>query len=769
MSTTQAGRLFHLAVESLGANILMCAGFSGHEGISELFEFQIDCVTEQPDKVKLDGLLGKGATLTVELAEGKQRFIHGLIVSTAFAGTDVTEEHRYSRYRLEVVPWLWLLDRSANCRLFQDKTVPEIIQQVFKKHGFADFRLALKGQYRPIDYCVQYRETDFHFVSRLMEEEGIFYFFEHADGKHTLVLGDSPEVHQTLPEQSKPKFESEAGYGDREDTIAHWREQRALRSGKVALWDNNFQLPGKTLEVTAPTSIKAGGNDKLELYDYPGRYAHRYTKPDERLDQVEQDGARIVKLRMQIEECQHQMAQGESNCRAFRPGYKFEIDSPPPGIKSGPYVLTRVEHQASLGSYVSGAGEFQYTNQFVCIPASVPYRPVRQAERPVVHGSQTAIVVGPSGEEIFTDKYGRVKVQFHWDREGKKDQNSSCWVRVAQIHAGKGFGGIDIPRIGDEVVVSFLEGDPDQPIVVGRVYHSGNMPPFGLPDKKVISGLKTKTYKGDGYNELIMDDSPGNELIRIHGQYDMDSTIEHDLREHVLNDRSRDVTNNETIQVGNNRTETVGSNESLTVGANKTIQIGANHTETIGSNMTITVGSSLTETVAINYAETVGAAMQLTVGGVMAQTVGAAMTMTVGGNLTNSVGGSEKTQIGGKRGEQVGGKSTEKVGGDVSEQYGGKHTEKVAGKYLLKSGASITLNAENEIVLKTGAASITLKKSGEITIKGTKITIDGSASIKEKAPKIDSEASAKNTVKGAMVNVEASAINTIKGSLVKIN
>ena len=327
-----------------------------------------------------------------------------------------------------------------------------------------------------------------------------------------------------------------------------------------------------------------------------------------------------------------------------------------------------------------------YTNSFTCIPDAVIFRPARITPKPVVQGVQTAVVVGPAGEEIYPDKYGRVKVQFHWDREGKKDESSSCWVRVSQIHAGQSFGGIDIPRIGEEVVVGFLEGDPDRPMITGRVYHAENMPPFGLPGSKTISGLKSKTYKGGGYNEFVMDDTTGNELIREHGQYDKDSTIEHDLREHVLHDRSRDVTNNETIQIGVDRTETVGANESLTVGSNKTIKIGVNHGEMIGANMTISVGSNLTETVGINYAETVGAAMQLTVGAVMVQTIGATYTLTVGASMTETIGSNRTTNIGGSRKEQVASKVTEKVGGNVTQQFGGKHSEKVSGNYTLKSG-----------------------------------------------------------------------------------
>jgi type VI secretion system secreted protein VgrG len=584
-----------------------------------------------------------------------------------------------------------------------------------------------------------------------MEEEGCFYYFKHEDGKHTLVIADRATEYYDLPEK-EVDYPDDFGSQAIDNYVTSWEHRYAFATGKWAQTDFNFTTPSESLMTQADTVVKLPSNTKFEVYDYPGTYG------------TKGDGQPLTDVRMEAEEAAHDVVVGSSLCRTFSPGGKFKIVQHRSKAEAGKkYVITSIEHHArETMAYEAGENvDFDYRNQFTAIPDSVPFRAERSTRKPFVQGVQTATIVGPKGEEIYTDKYGRVKAQFHWDREGKKDENSSCWMRVSQIHAGKGFGAIDIPRMGEEVIVSFLEGDPDRPIITGRVYHAENMPPFGLPDKKVVSGLKSKTYKGTGYNEYVMDDTPGNELIREHGQYDKDSTIENDLREHVLNNRSRDVTVDETVSVGNN--------QSISIGVDRTIQVGANHTETIGSNMAITIGSNLTETVAINYAETVGAAMQLTVGAVMTQTIGAAYILTIGAGMTMGVGSNLKTTIGSNRGEQVGGKVTEKVGGNVSQQYGGKHTEKVSGKYLLNSGAAVTVQAADQIVLKTGAASITMKKSGDITIKGTKITIEGSAKIVEKSAMISSEASAKNLVKGAMVNVEASAINTIKGALVKIN
>ena len=393
---------------------------------------------------------------------------------------------------------------------------------------------------------------------------------------------------------------------------------------------------------------------------------------------------------------------------------RFKVDQHRSASEEGKkFVVTSVRHQAAEPqAYETGQGsEFDYSNSFTCIPDNIVFRPARTTPKPFVQGVQTAIVTGPGGEEIYVDEFGRVKVQFHWDREGNKDENTSCWMRVSQVHAGKSFGGIDIPRMGEEVIVSFLEGDPDRPIITGRVYHAENMPPFGLPDSKTISGLKSKTYKGEGYNEYVMDDTPGNELIREHGQYDKDSTIEHDLREHVLNDRSRDVTNIETITVGVDRTKTVGNNETLNVGADRTRSVGANET--------VTVALTRTHTVGINEAITIGGAQEVTIGAVQAVTIGAGQSTNVGGSQSTSVGGSQSNT----------------VGDSLTESVGASRSASVSDNDTLDVGKELTITAGDKITIKTGKASITMKKDGTIDIDGKDITIKGSGKITGKASK----------------------------------
>jgi type VI secretion system secreted protein VgrG len=529
--------------------------------------------------------------------------------------------------------------------------------------------------------------------------------------------------------------------------------EQELRPGKYALADYNFETPSTSLAVNVSSTINVGGNVKYEIYDYPGEYLKKA------------QGEQVVRIRMEEEEAPHVIVSGSSTCRAFIPGYRFDlVGHYAPEMDKG-YVLTAVQHIASVGESYSGGradtGE-SYSNRFTCIPHDIPFRPNRVTPKPAVQGPQTAIVVGRSGEEIYTDKYGRVKVQFHWDREGKRDENSSCWIRVSHPWAGKGWGAVAIPRIGQEVIVDFLEGDPDQPIITGRVYNAEQMPPYGLPAGGVVSGLKSNSTKGGGgYNEFIMDDTKGNELIRVHGQYDMDSTIEHDLREHVLHDRSRDVTNNETFLIGNDQTETIGGNQTLSVAKNRT--------RTVTQNEIVTVALTRTHSVGVNEAITVGAAQEVTVGTMRAVTVGINQSVNIGNNLSEDIGSNHNTSVGEDNTLQIGQNRSTSVGKDDTLKVGQNRSTSVGKDDVLDVGKNLTIDVGDQIVITTGQASITMKKDGTIIIKGKTITIDAMQKIEEKAMNITSEATTKSLTKGAMVNVEASGINTIKGSLVKIN
>lgn len=722
-SATQANRLMALTVESLPDDALLVVALDGQESVSSLFSFRLKCVSEVPKQIKLQKILERGATIRIKLFDGSERFIHGLISRCSCDGKEVGDDKRFTHYTIEVVPWLWLLKRTTDCRIFQDKTTPDIIQKIFQDLGFSDFKLSLKGQFEARDYCVQYRESDFNFVSRLMEEEGIFYYFEHAQGKHTLVLSNALDMCQKNPQQSSARYEPEKGMGEWEDTITSWSERRTLRSGKVAARDHHFEMPNKPLDAKTPSVIKVGSNDKFELYDYPGLHATRFNKPGERMGKVEPLGDHYAKLRMEEEEGRHEVAKAKSFCRAFFTGSKFKFDAPS-DLTSGEFVLTSIKHKCrSEANFVSGDNPVEeYSNSFTCIPATAHFRPRRVTTKPVVHGAQTAEVVGPEGEEIYPDKFSRVKVQFHWDREGKKNADSSCWVRVGTPWAGKQWGMIHIPRIGQEVIVDFLEGDPDQPIIVGSVYNADQMPPYDLPANATQSGIKTRSSKGgspDNFNELRFEDKKGSEQLFIHAEKNQDIEVENDETHWVGHDRTKTIDNDETTHVKHDRTETVDNNETITIGANRTETVGKNESITIGANRTEMVGINETVTIGVLRTHTIGAADILTIGAAQQISIGAAQGVTIGGPQTTSVGGSQSLTVGQSQSESIGKNRAISVEKDDA----------------LKVGKKLMVEAGEEIMIKTGDASIYMKKDGTIKISGKNITINASGEISAKASK----------------------------------
>ncbi|MDE3136171.1 MAG: type VI secretion system tip protein VgrG, partial [Acidobacteriota bacterium] len=483
MSYTQEERFIGIT-SPLGEDVLLLEGFKGEEGISRLFHFDLALAAEKDAVVDFSSIIGQRVTIRITLYDESERYINGFVSRFSQNGVD----RQFARYRMEVVPWLWFLTRHADCRIFQNKTIPEIIEQVFSDRGFTDYKNNLTKTYDPREYCVQYRESDFQFVSRLMEEYGIFYFFEHEENKHTLVMGDSPSACQPVPDQASASYNIARGSLDSEDVVEEWAMSLDLRSGKYSMTDYNFETPSTSLMKNEETVMSYAGNSKLEIYDYPGKY------------ETTSQGGNLAEVRMQEEEAAVKIVRGSSGCRAFISGYKFDLADFPVSSMNASYLLTEVRHEATIGpGYSSGEPPAEaYSNRFTCMPAEVPFRPPRITPKPLVPGPQTAVVVGKSGEEIWVDQYGRVKVQFFWDRVGQKDENSSCWIRVSQLWAGKGWGAMWIPRMGQEVIVEFLEGDPDRPIITGRVYNAENVHPYELPAQKTKSTWKTQTVGDSG-------------------------------------------------------------------------------------------------------------------------------------------------------------------------------------------------------------------------------------------------------------------------------
>lgn len=544
MSTfTQANRPLQIKT-AVGADALLLAGMQGEEAISETFEFRVQMYAESAD-LDASSLLRTSATVTITSQDGTARYVNGIFRDFIQGGYDETS-HLYS-YEGTLVPNLWLLSLAWNCRIFQNKTVPDIVEQVLGDHKLSDYKMSLSATYSPREYCVQYRESDLDFISRLLESEGISFYFAHADGKHTLTMTDQTPTAPAFRESAIPYSITSSDGVSATSQVFLLNRTDQLYSPKLALTDYYFETPAVNL-LASTTAKTIGGSE--ERYDYPGGY----TKRDE--------GDKYSKVRIEEQETFAQVLSGESNCAQFASGFQFRLSDHYRNQLNGAYLLTLVKHEASAPHYVGSDGTqgFLYKNGFEAIPLKTPYRPARKTRKAIISGSQTAVVVGPSGEEIYVDKYGRVKVQFFWDRKGKKDENSSCWVRVSQIWAGKNWGWMTIPRIGQEVVVDFLEGDPDRPLIVGRVYNAEQMPPYVLPDNLTQSGIKSRSSKSGGtenFNEIRFEDKKGSEELHLHAEKDMTTEVEHDDSQSVGNDRM--------IVVKGAHTETITKDTTITI------------------------------------------------------------------------------------------------------------------------------------------------------------------------------------------------------------
>jgi type VI secretion system secreted protein VgrG len=603
-----------LAVSTpLGADALLLVGFTGREAISQPFVFHLDLLAPNGQAVAFDKLLGHRATVRLQMPGG-QRFFSGICNRISQGARDRT----FTTYRMEVVPQLWLLTRRARSRIFQQKSVPDILKEVL--NGF-DVEFCLQGTWHPRDYCVQYRETDFNFASRLMEEEGIFYFFKHAADGHKMVVANTAQAHPDLPGKSALIYEEVVGGNRPEDRIHGWEKFQELRAGKVTVWDHHFELAHKHLEAskaiqdsvacgTVTHKLRLEACNGLELYDWPGGYAHHFDGVDPGggdrtadLQKVFTDNQRTTDLRMQEEALTGLLVEGVSDCRQLTSGHKFTLTRH--FNADGPYVLTSVGHSATLpGNYRSGDGAagLLYQNRFTAIPLALPFRPVRRTPPPVVPGTQTAVVVGPPGEEVFPDKYGRVKVQFHWDREGKYDPNSSCWLRVSQFWAGKRWGALFLPRVGHEVLVDFLDGDPDQPIITGSLYNSENLPHYELPANKTRSYVKSNsTPGGQGFNELRLEDKKGEEQVFLHAERNLDVRVKQDHLEWVGRDRhlivQRDrferIEGDDHLGVRHDRNVGVGGTISWTAGGDGQMKVGNNFALDAGTEIHLKSGCHL--------------------------------------------------------------------------------------------------------------------------------------------------------------------------------
>jgi type VI secretion system secreted protein VgrG len=585
----------------------------GREELGRLPEYRIELLRPQSKgPLKPDDFLGTlvGVKLT-NSDEDKpyQRHFNFWVVAMEQGGV----ADRFDIYRMELRPWLWHLTLSADSRIFQDKDVKEILKAVFGDYTTAQFDDSeLTATYRKRNYCVQYRETDFAFVSRLMEEEGIYYYFKHEKGRHTMVLCDAPSAHKPLPKSTLTWGAAKAHDQKADDLILKWRRVHAIKPLSFVHDDFDFGAPTTAMKeqsVRSVTHAKPQSATPLEIYDYPGHYVDPGL-PDDQLGAAngksKTEAGRQAKLRVNAFESGAEVCTAITPYRGVACGYTFTFADHPDKPTNTDYLITAASYELDFNAYETNTGATSdgFNARIQVVPKKVAFQPQPTYAQPIVHGPQTATVVGAAGEEITTDKYGRVKVQFRWDRVGTKNEKSSCWVRVSFPWAGKQFGMLALPRVGDEVVVEFLEGNPDRPLITGRVYNADNLPPYTLPAQATVSGIKTQSSKGGALsnaNELRFDDKKGSEYVWFQAEKDMHSWVKNDSFASVLNNHWGDVTKNWSLKIGGTADLAITDVAKVKIDKDTNVKLGADLNMAVGAAM----GLDVTGAIAVKGAKTI--------------------------------------------------------------------------------------------------------------------------------------------------------------------
>ena len=659
--------------------------FNAIENVSHLSGATLMLVSEQiiscKDIVRQEGVL---TIINPKGANAPDRYFHGIVRKFRHAGM----KDRFHIYEAHLVPSLWLLSLKQNCRIFQDMKLQDIIGKILKESGITtdlfEFRLAHEDIFNKFN--MQYNETDLHFISRLLEKEGIFYFFEHYEDKHVLVFSDTDAYYQDIKGDATVPLNAGGMVSANKISISSFDFSDRLRPSVHTHTNYNFKIPSVNLETDFKSEYN-NPDEPFEVYSSPGSYGKT------------ERGERLTKIRLETIAALKEKGRGVSNCTRLTSGAVFKLTGHNNAEFNREYFLFGVTHGGKQPGVLKEQAPKDvtpgYSNAFLVIPSSVTYRPEQRHEKPMVPGLLSAIVTGPKGEEIWPDEYGRVNVQFHFDREGKMDEKSSCWLRTMQFCNGTTWGSQFIPRVGDEVLVTFIDGNMDYPIIMGSAINEAKQPNYNLPANKTQSGIKTRSSPGgnpDNFNELRFEDKMGAEEVYLQGEKDWNILIK--------NDKGQHVGHNEALTVVNNRTKTVGVDQSETIGVNKTINVGLNHVETIGSNMNLTVGSCKTEFVAINTAETIGVAKELSIGAAYAVTVGGAMNTAVGLGQFEEVGLSKKILVGNRF--------------DISS---GDKIEIICAK------SQFSMDQAGNIIIK--GSNIDISATGNITLKGRKVSTNG--------------------------------------------
>jgi type VI secretion system secreted protein VgrG len=715
-----------LAVDGLEDGALVPTETSVVERLSSCFEARIDAVSA--DVLDLRAMLGATAALTFHHADGDRKVL-GIVASARTTGLT---RHRH-RYELRVVPPMWLLSCKEDCRIFQDLSVVDIVVQVLEDAGVTDVDVRVTD-HEPRNYCTQYRESDLAFVERLLAEEGICYFFDHTGDTVVTVLSDDPIQHDPHPTFDVARYDSAGMAGGGDPVVRRLELAHTIRTGSVSLRDYAFKAPDTDLTVSADHERDA----ELEAYRYPGRYVEGSI------------GDSLAQHRLEALQVDRERVTGESDLRGLCPGYRTTFEhAPRPELDCDHLILAVTHHatQAPADDPEWGADNDGYHNTFEALRADIPFRPPTH-RKPRIEGLQSAVVTGPSGEEIHVDEYGRIKAQFHWDRDGARDETSSCWIRVARTWAGAEWGQVFHPRIGQEVIVQFLEGDPDRPVVTGMLYNETHMPPYALPGAATQSGIKSRsTPNGTGSNEIRFEDAKGSEELYLHAQKDHTLAVE--------NDSNSTIGNNSTRSVGADSSRSVGNDDTLTVDNNRTVTITNDHTETVTSgnrsttvsagNHELTVSSGTSTTTVMGDTNTTvqtgNWGLEVSAG---EATINAKTGITATTMLSASVQALVDASINAGVNVAIVAAAAAELAAMNVVVAGSSSLSESAPKFSM-DGDKITITADTSIILKVGGTTITIKDGG-LTVKTSgDITHDAKG-------KITSKAKGVHTLKGSKIN-----------------
>jgi len=667
--------------------------FNVIEETSKPFHIHLSLLSTDAD-ISFDTLIRQPALLSLYgQGEDVSKQFHGVVSEVRYLGTGKS----VSRYQVILVPQFWFLSQRQDCRIFQEMAVPDIIDEVLSKASISDYRLELSSVYLSQDYILQYRESDSVFLQRLMAEYGIWYYFEHTEEMHTMVIVDSNDAiielvsdHNNSSYEGAIPFKSDSGGTADREHILNLESINRVKTGAVVQRDYNYIYPKIPLEMESAAAL----NDDLISFDYPGRYNNPVTGQKKVTEHV----AEYVVDSEQIE-C-------TSNVMRLASGYSINIDNHPRTALNRDFTILRVSHNGynpQAHEKESSGLPTTYDNSFVCIPRDVIYQAPKMPS-PVVDGPQTAVVVGPANEEIYTDKLGRIKVQFHWDRYGENDENAGCWIRLGQTMAGANWGAVCVPRIGHEVIVTFLDGDPDRPLVTGAVYNSLNLPPYSLPEHKTKTTFRTQTHKGMGFNELSFEDEANQEEVYIRAQKDM-STL-------VQNNRFRDIINDEFLKVGRHQTNEIKGDHNETIDGYKTTTVNSTFTETVEQDVTVKYNANETQSVSKNVA------------------------IDIGENRTTKIIKNDDVDIGSNYNLTVGASRAVDISADDLQTVGGNLTVSVTGNNSYKADGATQIVSADKIVFKTGGSQLVMNSDGSIKISGSSIMIEGSDKVVIKGGKV---------------------------------